>query len=120
MEVAAVSGIEQLRFALLADGDVRRNVDLAARLLALHDGKSIEDRRLWCRFFIDLQDRGPARRFFIEQGPKTVDPVRRPLGVDLHIGALVADTAADPRRLGMPVHRRPEADALHDPIYAKT
>jgi hypothetical protein len=120
MEIPAVSGIIHLLFALLADGDVRRNIDLTAGLLTFYDRKRLEHSGILHRFLINLQDRGTAGRMFVEECLKGLDLCGCPLGENLHIGALVTDTAADPGGLGVTIHRRAETDALHDSIYTKT
>ena len=119
MEITAVGGIVHLLFALLTDGDVRGNIDLTARFFTLDDGKRIKCPGLFYRLLVDLEDGGPARRLFVEKYLKAFDLLGCTLGENLDIGPLVADTAADPRRPGMAVHRRAEPDALHDSIYTK-
>ena len=81
--------VVHLLLALLADSDIRGNIDLTACFCTLDDGKRIEGRRIRDHFFIDLEDGGTAGRLFAEKGLKAFDLPGCTLCEDLDIGSLL-------------------------------
>ena len=118
VQITAVRGVEQLRFALVARGDVRRDEDVARLVFALDDLER-RIRRLRAGARIDLQDRGPGRGLAFERGAEVVHRSGIALRVDLHVGPLVRDASGQPGADGDPADERPEPDALDDAVNAE-
>ena len=114
MEVTTVVLVEKFRLALGANGDVRRNEDVAAFAAAFDDLKFGERRGVGDALLQELEDdRSCGRRSFYFFA-KFLQSCVRALSANLDIGAFVADIACDAKRLCRAADKRSEADALHD------
>ena len=65
---------------------------------------------------VNLENHGAIRRPMRQGIQKSFDILRLPLHINLHIGALVADTAAQMMCISNPADKGAEAYSLHDAI----
>ena len=113
VEIAAVGLIEELRFAGIADGNVRRHEDIAFFPGALDDGKILVRRPVFRRRD-DFQDSRPFRRLAFQIIVEGHQRRRGTLGQDFHIRALIADRPVNSMSRCNAADKGPKADALDD------
>ena len=116
MQIPPVFRIKHLLLTFVADGNIRRNKDLALCLLAFNDIKLRKFLRLLHRFHQKLQDGRTLRRPVLDISDKTVHILLPALGKNLHIGSFIGHTATDSPCHGMTADRRAEPHPLYDSV----
>ena len=98
MQIPSVRRIIELRLALLADRDIRRDEDFPLCFGALDDLEGVKRApRIVHSADIHLEDRRTFRGLFLQQVHKILRLLLASLCEDLHIGPFVADRARDSR-----------------------